>query len=236
MRFNPLILFLLAITSQILIDRNLKSAQQTKGYYLRENRRLFQVTMSHTRAFAVLGLAIIIIGASVYFSPAILSHLQNSNSLNSSSSTVQLGTEIKNYPLDDLFFTVTGWSYAASWLKLPNVAGLGYLLGPSSGSVYVVVNFTFRNIGTMEMNLETYDNFWKLADVKLPLLQYGSYYAEATPSSFDTYPFYWGQPKSLMPNQTTNGAIVYQILEGYTPSKMVYPNKDSPTFVINFSG
>jgi hypothetical protein len=186
----------------------------------------------------VIGLSLMVLAIStlVYFSPALLSHFQTPNS-SSSSSSAGLGTEIKNYPLNGLSFTVTSWWFATTAEAVPIVTGItGFLYGPSSGSVYVIINFTLQNIGNTEMNLLTDENFWNLASVAPPVLQYGNYYAGATPTSFSEPPVYLGQPTDLMPNQITNCALVYQILQGYTPSRLLYPDQNSPTFVINLSG
>jgi ribosomal protein L37AE/L43A len=179
-------------------------------------------------------LIILVIGAALaYFAPTILSYMasstNSSNSSNSSSSN-GLGTEIMHYPLDTLSFAVTSWSYATTLYNVPD-AGLSSAL--PSGSIYVVVNFTFRNIGDTETNLES--DYWSLQPVTVPLLQYGNYYA-TSPTFFSFLSIYSNQPTDLMPNQTTNGALIYTILQGYTPSRLLYPNKDSPTFVINLSG
>ena len=173
-----------------------------------------------------------------YFAPTIILTVTNStNSRSSSSSNPRLGTEIKNYPLDGLSFTVTSWWFVTTAEALPIVTGItGFLYGPSSGSVYVVINFTFQNIGNTGVNLLTDKNYWNLASVTPPIVQYGNYYAEATPTSFSEPPVYVGQPTDLMPNQITNGALVYQILQGYAPSRLLYPDQNSPTFVINLSG
>lgn len=139
-------------------------------------------------------------------------------------------TEIKHYPLNELSFTVTDWTLTKEGHQ--HIFGVDSL-EPKNGNVYVIVNFTFRNIGDMEINILNNENFWKLAEITTPLLEYGDYYAQAYPRNFCSGAgLYWYQPTDLMPNQTTQGGLLYEILEGYTPSSLLYPNKDSPTFVI----
>jgi hypothetical protein len=200
----------------------------------------------HFPVWKVVGLilVVVIIGAfTLYYAPTVLSYFQNSLNSSSSSSPSQnqephLGTEIKNYPIDGLSFTVTDWTFTTvEAIDSAKILGLIGLPEPQSGSVYVLVNFTLRNIGDMEINFQAYDTYYKLGAVTTPSLQYGNYYAQANPTNFLTgyAGYYLGQSTDLMPNQTTKCALVYEILEGYTPSRLLYPNKDSPTLVINLS-
>lgn len=180
--------------------------------------------MSPTKII-VLGIVLIIIVGALLWYFVVPSYFQNSNP--------QLGTEIKNYPLGGLSFTVTNWTFA-TFDEIPNVIGItGFLQLPQSGSIYVLVNFTLRNISDMEINFVNVQA--GTADAS-PLLQYGNYYAQATPNSFSVLPVYNDQSTDLLPTQTTHGVLVYEILEGYTPSSLLYPNQNSPTFVINLSG
>jgi hypothetical protein len=184
--------------------------------------------MSAITKLIILGVVLVIAGAFLWlYAPALFSNFQNQK--------LHLGSEIKHYPLDGISFTVTNWTLVQE-IDL-NVTGITGLLPrtPKNGDVYVIVNFTFRNIGDAEL-AGSFDNFYELASVTSPLLNYGNYYAQAYPSKFNVgNGLYWGQTIDLMPNQTANGALVYEILDGYTPSSLLYPNKDSPKFVINLT-
>lgn len=136
-----------------------------------------------------------------------------------SSTTYSLGEEIKGYPAEELATTFTQFRTTYPEDK------------PDRCIVYV--DFTLRNIANREIDL------WELeisSDLLLntPLLKYGDYYATYGTS---INPKVWlidglkevstEQEKSMMPNQSFQGALEYEIAKGYSPSALVYPDPNA---------
>ena len=133
----------------------------------------------------------------------------------------QLNDEIKNFPIQKTSVTFTEWSTSK---KLYGLYGLSYATA-RSGNIFVVINYTVHNSADTELDLV--DFYW----AKIPMLKYGDYYADA----YHNFWNYEGSTMYLMPNQTLNGFICYEILEGYEPIELLFPNKDSPKVIIELS-
>lgn len=127
--------------------------------------------------------------------------------------------EIRNFPITKTAVTFTGWKFTKE-----------LVYGEASeGNVFVVINYTVRNIGDTKMD---WRDLYEFMTAKAPILQYGNYYAEA--ETFGVVWHFYGLPISseLMPNQTIDGFLYYEILEGYQPKQLLFPNKDSPSIII----
>jgi len=139
-----------------------------------------------------------------------------------------LGEEMRGFPTEKVAITFTSW----------NVTKM-FLFGMASGenATLVVFNFTLRNIA--DNQVEVYPNLLHYEGEPLrpripPLLKYGSYYADTHP----VFAYYWGLWEStliLLPNQSVKGFIYYEILEGYEPTELVYPSKESPEIIVKIS-
>jgi len=138
------------------------------------------------------------------------------------------GEEIRAFPIEQTAVIFTEWKITNTFHG--DDAG--------EGSVFVVINYTVRNIGDTELSLSEFRS------AQTPILKYGNYYAEArhipvwiplpSPGGEKLWYLYDENLVSLMPNQSTRGFIYYKILEGYEPEKLLHPNKDSPTIIIDF--
>jgi hypothetical protein len=185
--------------------------------------------LSKIRKVIVLGVVLVILASLIYFAPTIISTVQKSVNPTSSSSNPQLGTEIKNFPLQQTSITFTNWITATT---LYDAYGFAWDTA-SEGDTFVVIYYTVRNIGDTEIDIDN------LLLTTPPTLKYGDYYAEASFGWEFNYTNTGPQnvTTTLMPNQSeTNGYIFYEILLGYQPTELLYPNQNSPSLVINLSG
>jgi hypothetical protein len=133
------------------------------------------------------------------------------------------GQEIKGFPIDKTAVTFTAWTTIKRFDATANTA--------REGNTFVVINYTVRNIGDMELDIIDF------AFSGAPILKFGNYYADPIITVTSTYwGFYFDAQYSshyLMPNQSqTNGFIYHEILEGQLPVELVYPNKESPQITI----
>ena len=132
--------------------------------------------------------------------------------------------EIRGFPIEKTSVTFTGWRIVnASWGLTNDI---------------VIVNYTVRNIG--DTTLDTSD----FLSAKTPILKYGnSYYADSTIYILTGWGFYQSAsfpysmyPTQLMPNQAlTNGFLEFKIIQGTQPTELIFPDKDSPSIIIDFS-
>jgi len=129
----------------------------------------------------------------------------------------QLNDEIKNFPIQKTSVTFTEWSTTNKVIS-----------SARSGNIYVVINFTVRNIADNELDIIDFVGI--LTGAKRPQLKYGDYYADAIMGWHVEY-----LSSYLMPNQSLTGFIYYEILEGYEPIELLFPNKDSPQVIIELS-
>ena len=138
------------------------------------------------------------------------------------------GEEINGFPIEKTAVIFTEWKITKTF----------YDDNAREGNVFVVINYTVRNIGDMELRLSDFRS------APTPILKYGNYYAEArrtpvwiplpSPEGERLWYLYDENLVSLMPNQGADGFIYYEILEGYQPEKLLFPNKDSPSIIIDF--
>jgi len=138
------------------------------------------------------------------------------------------GEEIRGFPIEKTAVIFTEWKITKTFHD--DTA--------REGDVFVVINYTVRNIGNIELSLSDFRS------AQTPILKYGNYYAEArhipvwiplpSPGGERLWYLYNANLVSLMPNQSANGFIYYEILEGYQPEKLLFPNKDSPSIIIDF--
>jgi hypothetical protein len=138
-----------------------------------------------------------------------------------------LDQEIRGLPTENASITFTSWNYTSS----------SNIFGAEENSNLIVLNFTFRNIADKEIdvrpNLQYYTGADSFTPREAPLLRYDDNYSEAINDI--PYARYWRlwEPKtSLLPNESVKGYLVYAILEGYAPTELVYPSKDSPQIII----
>jgi len=130
------------------------------------------------------------------------------------------GEEIEHFPIEKTAVTFTAWEFKKEV----------YVSKANEGCVFVVINFTVRNIYDTKLGFQTLCDFH---EAKAPILKYGNYYAGAEALLSYRWNFYDPYVCELMPNQTLTGYIYYEILEGYQPQQLLYPNKDAPSIVIN---
>ena len=45
---------------------------------------------------------------------------------------------------------------------------------------------------------------------------------------------YFPYPTDLLPNQTVNGYLKYEIIRGIQPTQLLYPDENSPTIIVDF--
>jgi len=129
------------------------------------------------------------------------------------------GEEIQHFPIEETAVTFTAWEFK----KEVN------FYEANEGCIFVVINFTVRNIAGKKLDA------WNLrvfSESDAPILTYDSYYAEAE-GVFQWNIYEYPSSLELMPNQTLTGYIYYEILEGYQPQQLLYPNKDAPSIVID---
>ena len=145
-----------------------------------------------------------------------------------------LGEEVRGYPIDELASSITYWKTTKKSSEL-GVAGWPYS-DAENGTSLVAFNITVRNIANTELNFFSNEVYLRLYVIEPPKLKYGNYYADAERAPAG----HWADicfdgPNSLMPNQTTKGLLLYKILDGYQPTVLVYPNENSPNFIIAVS-
>lgn len=128
-----------------------------------------------------------------------------------------LGEEIKGLP-------TLGEEKVSITFTSCNVTNKFRYHSPDKGNSLVVFNFTIRN--TADIEIYTLGIFFPFDE---PLLKYDGYYAQ-----IETFG-YWEHNFSLMPNQTMSGWMYYEILEGYEPIELVYPNKESPEIIVKIT-
>ena len=133
--------------------------------------------------------------------------------------TYSLGEEIRGYPAEEL--SITFGSVVVNDAR------------DKPDRSIVAVTFTMNNIANRELDLWDYEISTDilLAD---PLLKYGDYYAEyklvwLIDGINEDYKQYL---HSLMPNQELRGLLQYEIMKGYQPTQLVYPDEESPTFIV----
>lgn len=138
-----------------------------------------------------------------------------------------LNEEIRGLPTENASMTFTSWNYTSS----------SNIFGAVENSNVIVLNFTFRNIADKEIeirsNLQYYAGADSVTPREAPFLKYDDNYSEAINDV--PYARYWRlwEPKtSLLPNESVKGYLVYTILEGYAPTELVYPSKDSPQIIV----
>jgi hypothetical protein len=144
-----------------------------------------------------------------------------------------MGEEIKSYPVDEMAISITYWKTTEQFHEI----GFGWF-DSENGTTLVLFNFTIRNIASKEISLWDYEFSAKLNSVEPPMLKYGNYYASdkaAVGTGIWTQRLLIYEPTKLMPNQSTKGLLIYKILDGYQPTQLVYPNGDSPQFIIKIS-
>ncbi|MCW4003638.1 MAG: hypothetical protein NWE95_06985 [Candidatus Bathyarchaeota archaeon] len=149
--------------------------------------------------------------------------------------TYALGEQIKGYPIEELQTNIIYWKTTTQFHES------GYWFDSEEGTTFVFFNFTIQNIANKEIDLWEHELYLKLNSVQPPKLKYGTYYADSDNgiSSTGTWSDHLliNDPVrahgTMMPNQTAKGLLIYKILEGYQPTELVYPNEDSPKFVIS---
>jgi hypothetical protein len=139
-----------------------------------------------------------------------------------------LNEEIRGYPVEELSISI------AYWKTTKQLHELGFWYDAKEGNVFVMFNFTIRNIANTEIDFYENNFFLKLMPIDRPLLVYNDYYAQAYTSwNYWAGDFLLSEPRqSLMPNQTTKGLLTYEILDGYEPIELVYPSRESPIFIV----
>jgi len=161
---------------------------------------------------AVIGLAVVIptILLVIFFAPSLLRMGVRRFSFNE---------EIKSCPIKKTSVTFTAWTTMKTF---------SYHYA-REGNIFVVINYTVRNIGDTELGTD-----FAFADT--PILKYWNYYADAKIGIVTYWSFHGTYPLELMPNQSlTNGYIYFEILEGYQPTELVFPSKESPQIIIKIS-
>ena len=69
-----------------------------------------------------------------------------------------------------------------------------------------------------------------------PTLMYGdNYYSSATYYPEWGWQLYLPFPSFLLPNQTVNGYLKYEITKGTQPKQLLFLDEDSPRITIDFS-
>lgn len=130
--------------------------------------------------------------------------------------------EIKSFPIEETSVTFTDW-------KIENSS--------YGNNDVVTIEYKVRNDGDSNLELTSF----LLSEA--PTLKYGNnYYSSATYYSdwrarsrwqlSYPYPYF---PSYFSPNQTLNGYLKYEIIKGLQPTQLLFPDKNSPTTIIDFS-
>jgi hypothetical protein len=182
---------------------------------------------------SIIGLMIIIPVAvfGIFLLPSIMQYLGHPISFNEQH--YGMNQEIRGFPTGNVSMTFTSWMYAKSFHGLDPLM----VLEPGENATLVVFNFTLRNIANNEIEIRSSLQYGEGADSftprPSPLLKYGGYYAQAKHDiPYDQFYGLWEYKYTLLPNQSVKGYIVYEILEGYTPTELVYPSQESPQISI----
>ena len=107
----------------------------------------------------------------------------------------------------------------------------GWTINSSSATNDVVyVNYTVRNVAHGYADEILVSSVVVPAEV--PQLRYGSNYYCSTDFEDYGWRFYSPYSPTLLPNQSQNGYLKYEITKGYQPTELVYP---FPSIIIDFS-
>lgn len=128
--------------------------------------------------------------------------------------------EIKGFPIGETSVTFTGW-------RIVNGSSMGF----QEDTNVVIVTFEVRNIGDTTLNTVDF------VSATAPILKYGNGYFADPLLLGSAWGWTFSQyiPMQLLPNQSlTNGFIEFEIISGTQPTQLVFPNKESPSIVIDF--
>jgi hypothetical protein len=168
---------------------------------------------------------IALVSLTIIFLPSILN--PSNNPINPTAQYYNLNQEIKEFPTVNTSITFTSWTYISTFS----------IFEADENTNIVILNFTLQNIADNE--IKTRSNLQYLTEAapftprEAPLLKYGDYYAEAkTDVPYSYYWILWKPQTNLLPNESINGCLIYEILKEHTPTELVYPSKDSPQIII----
>ena len=168
---------------------------------------------------------IALVSLTIIFLPSILN--PSNNPINPTAQYYNLNQEIKEFPTVNTSITFTSWTYISSFS----------IFEADENTNIVILNFTLQNIADNE--IKTRSNLQYLTEAapftprEAPLLKYGDYYSEAkTDFPYSHYWGLWESKANLLPNESVKGYLIYEILKGYTPTELVYPNKDAPQIIV----
>lgn len=166
---------------------------------------------------------VILLGIIVF--PLILQH--GGQPINPEVQYYNLNQEIGGLPTGNTSITFTSWTYTSSF----------NIFDANENTNLIILNFTFQNIANKEIeirpNLQYSTEAEQFTPREAPLLKYGDYYSEAkTDFPYSHYWGLWESKANLLPNESVKGYLIYEILKGYTPTELVYPNKDAPQIIV----
>jgi len=136
----------------------------------------------------------------------------------------QIGEEIDHYPVAELSVNFTSWNVTKQFHES------GIWLDAANDSSLVIFRFTLRNTSNYPLNLSDPDFFSRLTSAYLPILNYrgaygnGSYYGgKEQVKCTDTWinSLFPDEPilsSTFEANQTANGILIYQTLDGHQPT------------------
>lgn len=139
---------------------------------------------------------------------------------NSAARHYTFNEEIRGFPIAQISMTFTDWKVISMSPAIATELSLAY-----NENDLVIVNCTFRNIGNTNFSVHSPDNL--SSSLGQTVLKYGnSSYAALTLTEIGT---------PLMTNQTSTGWLCYEITNGTQPTQLLFPSKDSPSIIVDFS-
>jgi len=138
-----------------------------------------------------------------------------------------LNQEITAFPTTNTSITFTSWTYTSRF----------DIFEASESTNIIILNFTLKNIAnneiTIRSNLQYLTEAAPFTPREAPLLKYGDHYAEAkTEIPYAHYWRLWKPQTNLLPNESINGCLIYEIPKEHTPTELAYPSKNSPQIII----
>ena len=179
--------------------------------------------------FKLLLIALAIIIPAVLLAIIFLPSITNPSNqpINPTAQYYNLNQEITGFPTANTSITFTSWTYTSRF-GIPKA---------SENTNLVILNFTLQNIANTEIKIRSDLQYLTETEPfeprEAPLLKCGDYYATAkTELPYAHYWTLWTPQTNLLPNESTKGYLIYEILKEHAPTELVYPSKDSPQIIV----